>query len=763
MAWFAGALQNARAQGANLKDRVREQARNIAARTQKLEEVIAGNLQNLQGAAYTAAEAAAQIEADARGLSRTGPATEVIQRWLMLLRNVPQPRYPDEGQDADITFRQVFLRSSALEYALDSVARTSELRAHLRQYTLPSPDVWPEERPPPVAFAHAFTTLLCVVIGPPEAWLALLGALLSSERGPADEPCHAWLLQLTAGLRINWEDASVTDREREVEAMEEAARQGLSAGNEAEVEASPGNLTPLLANLAEQRRTIGTSHRALRLRSTLASDLAVASRRYGERVQERAEAAAAVASVAAERVVVLDAETGRLHKNTEELKRELGLQAQEFQAQLAALEPDTQQLQREIEEVELTQQELQRQVQQLTEKLATLRKRQIETLKQDEALRVELRKVDSTLNSKLAQEEQVHCRTESARALAATVVDLAGGLAAPGKQDAQVRGAMSSANFAEEAEKSRKKAATAALALVEREVARLRLVARAVDVCVGVADERERSREALAKLGVSVATLESDVVGEAEIEQHLQAALGELERGQQDAETLCQEIASAVARGDDNSDGQLEFDQADRARASELVQTLRTCLDECSTRRERIAELLPQGIDLDAVMVEEEMAGAVDGTIDSFLQGTSEMVQAGVVPQTATNAAAKIGNLLGGLGLGGRRPSDPGGVAGSADDDDPFLLVGADGVVQGPADNEDVSSDVVAGQESAAASRSEAALASKASTAEPVDAVPAATMASPAATSAVETVSADEAAAEDAPVLPAPPPPPPPA
>ena len=208
MPWLSDALQGARLRGRDLGQSVREHARGIASRTQQLEDVLVGTLQSN----LSASEMEAKLEFDAKKLWRPAQAAEVLQRWLVQMRN-SETRYLDiatagssierlgpGGEPAQLTFHQVFLRSRALELTVDTVARASKLRSALREHALPPPELWPEERQFPAAFAQAFVALLEATIGPREQWFGTLHALLSSEKY-ADEQCHVWLVQLLSGLR----------------------------------------------------------------------------------------------------------------------------------------------------------------------------------------------------------------------------------------------------------------------------------------------------------------------------------------------------------------------------------------------------------------------------------------------------------------------------------------------------------------------------------------------------------------------------------
>merc|ERR1719221_2189966 len=144
---IGGALSSIRTRGSNLKDRVRD---HIVARTSQSDP-----------SAVTAEDLGARLELDARALCTAVDATECAKRWLRLLCSTPQPRDAETstaatGSDeslnssapgdealntgrAELRFRQVFLRSRALELALDAAARAPELRAHLQKFLLHTP------------------------------------------------------------------------------------------------------------------------------------------------------------------------------------------------------------------------------------------------------------------------------------------------------------------------------------------------------------------------------------------------------------------------------------------------------------------------------------------------------------------------------------------------------------------------------------------------------------------------------------------------
>merc|ERR1740129_2650446 len=360
----------------------------------------------------------------------------------------------------------MFLRSRTLEFALDAAARSAPLHRILRESALPPPDTWPENRSPPLAFARAFVTLLMDTIGPPDTWFQMLAALLSSESGPVDDLCHLWLAQLIAGLRVGWEGAGAQDHEREVAALEEAASQSSSSAEQIPVvEASPGSLAVFLASLSQRGTAAKAAYRARSQRCAFAEELQRAVSQCGARVQARAEAAATIASASAEHVAALEAEAVSLGGAAEERRRDLGSRAEELRSQLADLEPVGQQLQREIEEAETMHRELLQQLGQLVERIEVLHRQQAAASKQEGQLREELLRAEGLCATKLAAEDKQRQRSDSARALAASVSHFAASLAATPTE--RIASDTRSVSLIGEAEKSRRLASAAALRLAE--------------------------------------------------------------------------------------------------------------------------------------------------------------------------------------------------------------------------------------------------------------------------------------------------------
>ena len=133
MPWFTDALQEIRTKSSNLTQQVaergstlqkhaREHARGIAAKTQQLEEVVVSNLSR----PVSAQDLQARLEDEAKKLTRPGPAADVLQRWTDSFTSFL--RYPSQADPSsstalpeNLTFHQVFLRSRALEFAIDQV------------------------------------------------------------------------------------------------------------------------------------------------------------------------------------------------------------------------------------------------------------------------------------------------------------------------------------------------------------------------------------------------------------------------------------------------------------------------------------------------------------------------------------------------------------------------------------------------------------------------------------------------------------------
>jgi len=655
--WLTDALSGVRSRSTGLKELLSESARELAARTQQLEEAVTHSVVNYLQLAPTARELEARLEADARRLSRPGPAAEVLQRWVSLIGSGGgEERYPDGASAApapaaapssssgaassssgeapaaapaaapapatqELSFHQVFLRSRALEFTVDTVARMPDLRAALRERALPPPKAWPEEASAPAAFARAFVELLEATVGPQELWLPILATLLSSERGPADEMCHAWLVQMLVGARSGWAEAAVIDREVEVKAAEEAAAQCIERLGPAPAETSaPGSLAVLIACLQQHGRAAEAGHRAWRLRGELAGDLAEAAAKREDAAQERASFTASIALVARERARELEESAAKQRSASEESRGNLRTQESDVRAQLGSVQPVLQQIDREIEEAEMTQHELLQTAERLSKQIEGLRQRRAEQVRLEDTLRTELQRVESTFAATIVAEDEAHNRTEGARALAATVAELASGRVDPQAEG----GSPCKARLEATAERSSEMAASGAFSLAEAEVGRLQLLLRTVTMCTEVAEERQRSRKAMVELGVPTTTLESDVVGEAEISQSLSGALAEADRCHADVEELCRHLLKAQpaasgppatpasGSGEAPESGEAAPAAAPEAaagRAAELAETLRACLAACDERRAKLAALAPEASEA-AARAAEGPAGA---------------------------------------------------------------------------------------------------------------------------------------------------------
>jgi hypothetical protein len=200
---------------------------------------------------------------------------------------------------------------------------------------------------------------------------------------------------------------------------------------------------------------------------------------------------------------------------------------------------------------------------------------------------------------------------------------LALGFAASGQPTGEIQD-LQCAHLASEAERHKKQAVENALALAEYEISRLNLAAQAVEVSASLADEREKSRQALEEAGVPAMTLESDIVGEAEIAQSLDRAMREMDHCKSDVEALCRalgRVASDNAPGDKPTDAETAL----RTRAGELLNDLKQCIQRCDEQRKMVTTLLSQVHEFSVgTPPNEREDGYVDGADDypeDFLLG----------------------------------------------------------------------------------------------------------------------------------------------
>jgi len=511
----------------------------------------------------------------------------------------------------ELTFHQVFMRSRALELAVDACTRAPELRAALREHALPLP-AWPEDEKvsPGLAFARAFADLLEVVVGPADLWMPLLGTLLCSDAGPVDDKCHAWLVQLLVGLRSPWLEADALDREREAEALEEAAAQAvLGLEPPPDTEAGPGSLAFLLKGLSSHGCAAEANYSAWRVRSSLAQDLSGVAEKKEERRGHLESLTSTIAVGASDRAKELEIAAAKQRSISEETRGNLRKEEDTLRVQLDGLSPAAAQIERELEEAETTRGELMQQLDRVCKQIQGLRHQRDECSRQSEQLRGELQRVERTFAVTMAAEDAAQDRTEGARALASTVSELALGLKKEPTGCVQREGRLETS-----AQRSAAKAGKATHALAEQELSRLRLLLRTINLCVTVAEERQQSRKAMEELGVPISTLESDVVGEAEISEALLGTLAEVDRCRVDLRKLVGHLlksssppgpATGGLVGTDPPSGACaaaqETDEIstgasiDRGSTSpELAKALQDCIAECDARREALAALAPE-------------------------------------------------------------------------------------------------------------------------------------------------------------------------
>jgi len=591
---LSDALQGARLRGRDLGQSVREHARGIASRTQQLEEVLVGTLQSN----LSASEMEAKLESDAKKLWRPAQAAEVLQRWLVQMRN-SETRYLDistagssierlgpGAEPAQLTFHQVFLRSRALELTVDTVARASKLRSALREHALPPPELWPEERQFPAAFAQAFVALLEATIGPREQWFGTLHALLSSEKY-ADEQCHVWLVQLLSGLRQDWQWIALEDRARELRVMEEASSEGLKKVRPGlDVSPSPETLSLFVQHLQHRGAAAAAAYRTRKLQRALEADYRKAASQHEEHSHHVRERAAAIAAAAAEHATMLDSTAMRRQVESQEVRGTLRRQSSDFREELVAMSPVSLALEREIEEAEVAQRELQMQLKQMTERLDALRQKRTGAEKKVQQLHSELSRVEGAFAQALAHEDDSVQESECRRALASAVSELALGLATvsptPSTRVSQ--------------DKSRSDTALATLA--ESEIERLSLIARAAEACLEVADDRTRRNDTLAQWGVATESIEADVVGEAGIVLAAHGVLVEMGRCRDAVEFLRRqllELADGVAEtGCSCCAEELNPHSLSGSHAQALANSLQDGLAACDAARPKLDSLIPQ-------------------------------------------------------------------------------------------------------------------------------------------------------------------------
>eukprot|EP00929_Paragymnodinium_shiwhaense_P075010 TRINITY_DN38362_c0_g1_i1.p1 TRINITY_DN38362_c0_g1~~TRINITY_DN38362_c0_g1_i1.p1 ORF type:complete len:817 (+),score=244.66 TRINITY_DN38362_c0_g1_i1:85-2535(+) len=392
--------------------------------------------------------------------------------------------------------------------------------------------------------------------------------------------------------------------------------------------------TAMLAEAMARGRAAALKHEAWRRRTAFAADLHRAASRRQDRARETRQTAVDIAAAAKEREAELEVRLGDLEGASERRRRQMGEQAEELRGQLGGLDPGLLQLQKDIDDAEMTKKELLAQVKALEERIQGLRRRKSEVEEKRRSLGKDLSKVEADFATQASSEDEEQRRTQCARALAATVAALAARLSADTDgftDEASVSSAnnnagnevASSASTAS-TPRSQSKSVNAASAddlavraasiaaarrldLARDEVARLQFVAKTASCVADEVEERARSRKTMQEMGVSSETLQSDVVGEAELRGAVQGALGETMRCQPEVEALLRDLAGAAGqeadkRGVGGAEGEGEGARENgeevcataKCDERQLIEDLRTALQGCVEARKRLHPLAEQ-------------------------------------------------------------------------------------------------------------------------------------------------------------------------
>ncbi|CAJ1418569.1 unnamed protein product [Effrenium voratum] len=620
MAWFSGVIQDVRQRGSGLRERVREHTKAL-----RVSNGVGVGSEKSANGFLPAEEAERRIEHEAARLRECAAASEVLERWLVLLRTAPR-RYTDAGQA--LSFKQVFLRSHGLEFALDASARSPELRRALRSYALAAPARWPESCPPPMAFARAFVALLWATVGPTELWLQPLATLLSWEQVPkgaqgtvglAAAGCHTWLVQLLVARRLYWQASDVADRETDLLAMEESTLKAMEID-----EGHPGDLPSELRALSKlSSDASATAETLLERRCVLAEDLKkamVAEQEKGDAVPRHHLLRG-----------LRRKELGQL-RHLRQCQRRWPQRAPgaaqqsggRSEGRLLTQLPDEAQLSQEIAAAEEVQRELLKQLEQNKEHLDGLRRAREERRKEEERLTAALNCTEQKMVSQLAEEDTARQQSEATQRLAFAVADVAKQLQEP-ESDRTAEAKLSSVEV-----RNRAAEQSLALKLATHEVKRLR---KAEEV------------------GKKASNLAQEKLAHAEVDQAEARQLWQVLR------RSCQELRACRS---EKLLSALE-EQGEEGEAGQLASEIRSHLQGC---QQLLASLEAAMQALDNLDVEKENWEVVEEPpAEAFLFAADE--------RDAPSWDAGVKSLFQGLFPRGGTPS---GAETSADD--PFLLEG---------------------------------------------------------------------------------------
>eukprot|EP00397_Hematodinium_sp_SG-2012_P004213 GEMP01004224.1.p1 GENE.GEMP01004224.1~~GEMP01004224.1.p1 ORF type:complete len:935 (+),score=256.70 GEMP01004224.1:29-2806(+) len=459
-----------------------------------------------------AADAQVLFEEQARGLQRLLNSRDTVHRWNQGFRG-DQRFIAEEKADSghitvrDLHFKQVFLQSQALEFCIQSIARSAELRKHL----LPFPPG--DENGKESSFAQEVYILFSNTMREPQSlWLQAFCLILDDG---TQSRMHASLFQLLHGLKLDWKEAYLLDERTSLATRKEILRQQwadrpLTADI---LEKRPRVLFQSLHSLTERSHS---SREVCRLSVSLHDNLlaSVAQIQYWTRqggIWEKLQ------NELAGSIDDLDHSSAERASTEVDLAEGKSSMADNFETQMAQLSSRKEFLAKNIDDIVKEKQDLFAQLEEVVRKLEEARSDHHTVLMTMKRLEEEMGNVETHYGARMRLENERKENLLKNHAGLMAISSLVGEAASGFSEKSSKR----KADLETKAEQTHARLVESAKAHLIVEEPRLQVAIRLVEICVEQLEDHMKARNATRGLGVAHPVGES----ERELVSQLQQAL----------------------------------------------------------------------------------------------------------------------------------------------------------------------------------------------------------------------------------------------
>lgn len=339
------------------------------------------------GAAQGAAELEAQLE-KAAGATKAAPAlVELHRQWVAQCAAGKEGAF-DDGDGRLLCFREVLLRSRALELTVEAVATDAAL---CRLYA----DSGGEEPLGPTALQTLLSkTLAC----PAELWSDVFRAAVAVD-GELCGAHGAWLTGVVASVKADWQEEALGRERRELALQAEYLRQELQRP---EAAGEPGGVPEAAAERGQRR--VALSADLLRTYGAVRENLEEARARRQKVALTREADLGLIAEQVQAHLVVLHGAAERSAGDHRQLEGEMAASQESIKQQLQTISDKRAEIDSELAALEARKLALKMELDQVSRELDEARMHQRQHMEGTDVQRQELEKVKTEFQHKISVE-----------------------------------------------------------------------------------------------------------------------------------------------------------------------------------------------------------------------------------------------------------------------------------------------------------------------------------------------------------------------